>query len=196
MEILLQIHSLFGHIDQAYLNAAKVGGWVVGIVTAITWVVSKLIKLAEGVTKIKDHFEANQEFRENTAKVLDELLTGQAVAVEISKLVISKTGSFFFKANDKGETIYVGDDLTAATGIPFSQVENYGWVNYVHEDDRTMVREAIKNTIASKSDWDIPFRFKMGDAYQKVRSEARRVIRPDKNGVIVNYVGTITPQHN
>ncbi len=193
MEILLQISAL--GIDSIYLQIAKYCGWVVGIVTAITWVISKLIKLAEGVTKIKDHFAANQEFRENTAKVLDELLTGQAVAVEISKLVISKTGSFFFKANDKGETIYVGDDLTAATGIPFSQVENYGWVNYVHEDDRAMVRDAIKNTVASKSDWDIPFRFKMGDTYQTVRSEARRVIRPDKNGIIVNYVGTITPQH-
>ena len=63
MEILLQIHSLFGHIDQAYLNAAKVGGWIVGIIAAVTYVVRQMIKVVAGVTKIKDHFEANQEFR-------------------------------------------------------------------------------------------------------------------------------------
>ena len=195
MEILLQIHSLFGHIDQAYLNAAKVGGWIVGIIAAVTYVVRQMIKVVAGVTKIKEHFEANQLFREDTTLKLGELVVGQAIGAEISKMVISKTGSFFFRTNEHGDTIEVGEDLTAATGYTFSQVANYGWVNYVHDDDKQRVVEAIKNTVASKSDWDVSFNFKVGDTYQKVRSEARRVIRPDKNGMIVNYVGTITPQH-
>jgi len=190
MELPLQISAL--GIDTVYIQIAKYCGWFVGIVTGITWTVSKMIKLAEGVTKIKEHFEANQQFRENTSVMLEELMIGQAIGQEISKMVISKTGSFFFRANDKGETIEVGDDLTAATGHNFSQVQNYGWVNYVHEDDRAMVVETIKNTVASKSDWDVIFKFKVGDSYQKVRSEARRVLR---NGKIVNYVGTITPIH-
>lgn len=192
MEILLQIHSLFGHIDQAYLNAAKVGGWFVGIVTGITWTVSKMIKLAEGVTKIKEHFEANQQFRENTTEILDDLVKGQAIGREISKMVISKTGSFFFRTNEHGDTIEVGDDLTAATGYTFSQVANRGWINYVHPDDRQMVNKAVDDTVESKSDWDLNFRYNIRGTYQNVRSEARKVLVKDK---IVNYVGTITPQH-
>ena len=193
MEILLQIHSLFGHIDQAYLNAAKVGGWFVGIVTGITWTVSKMIKLANGVTKIKEHFEANQQFRENTTEILDDLVKGQAIGQEISKMVISKTGSFFFRTNEHGDTIEVGEDLTAATGYTFSQVANRGWINYVHPDDRQMVNKAVDDTVESKSDWDLNFRYNIQGTYQNVRSEARKVL---VKGKIVNYVGTITPIHN
>lgn len=192
MEILIQIHSLFGHIDQAYLNAAKVGGWVVGIIAAVTYVVRQMIKVVAGVTKIKEHFEANQLFREDTAKTLDELMTGQAIGQEISKMVISKTGSFFFRTNEHGDTIEVGEDLTAATGYTFSQVANRGWINYVHPDDRQMVSKAVDDTVESKSDWDLNFRYNIQGTYQNVRSEARKVL---VKGKIVNYVGTITPIH-
>lgn len=192
MEILLQIHSLFGHIDQAYLNAAKVAGWIVGIIAAVTYVVRQMIKVVSGVTKIKEHFEANQLFREHTTGILDELVVGQATSQEISKMVISKTGSFFFRTNEHGDTIEVGEDLTAATGYTFSQVANRGWINYVHPDDRQMVNKAVDDTVESKSDWDLVFRYKIRDQYQNVRSEARKVL---VKGKIVNYVGTITPIH-
>jgi len=191
MELPLQISAL--GIDTVYIQIAKYCGWFVGIVTGITWTVSKMIKLAEGVTKIKEHFEANQAFREDTAKTLDELMTGQAISVEISKMVISKTGSFFFRTNEHGDTIEVGEDLTAATGYTFSQVANRGWINYVHPDDRQMVNKAVDDTVESKSDWDLVFRYKIRDQYQNVRSEARMVL---VKGKIVNYVGTITPIHN
>jgi len=190
MELPLQISAL--GIDTVYIQIAKYCGWFVGIVTGITWTVSKMIKLAEGVTKIKEHFEANQAFREDTAKTLDELMTGQAISVEISKMVISKTGSFFFRTNEHGDTIEVGEDLTAATGYTFSQVANRGWINYVHPDDRQMVNKAVDDTVESKSDWDLVFRYKIRDQYQNVRSEARMVL---VKGKIVNYVGTITPIH-
>jgi len=191
MELPLQISAL--GIDTVYIQIAKYCGWFVGIVTGITWTVSKMIKLAEGVTKIKEYFEANQAFREDTAKTLDELMTGQAISVEISKMVISKTGSFFFRTNEHGDTIEVGEDLTAATGYTFSQVANRGWINYVHPDDRQMVSKAVDDTVESKSDWDLVFRYKIRDQYQNVRSEARMVL---VKGKIVNYVGTITPIHN
>jgi len=190
MELLLQISAL--GIDAVYIQIAKYCGWIVGIVTGITWTVSKMIKLAEGVTKIKEHFEANQQFRENTTEILDDLVKGQAIGQEISKMVISKTGSFFFRTNEFGDTIEVGEDLTAATGYTFSQVANRGWINYVHPDDRQMVNKAVDDTVESKSDWDLVFRYKIRDQYQNVRSEARKVL---VKGKIVNYVGTITPIH-
>ena len=190
MELPLQISAL--GIDTVYIQIAKYCGWFVGIVTGITWTVSKMIKLAEGVTKIKEYFEANKAFREDTAKTLDELMTGQAIGQEISKMVISKTGSFFFRTNEHGDTIEVGEDLTAATGYTFSQVANRGWINYVHPDDRQMVNKAVDDTVESKSDWDLSFRYNIQGTYQNVRSEARKVL---VKGKIVNYVGTITPQH-
>lgn len=190
MELPLQISAL--GIDTVYIQIAKYCGWFVGIVTGITWTVSKMIKLAEGVTKIKEYFEANQAFREDTAKTLDELMTGQAIGQEISKMVISKTGSFYFRTNEHGDTIEVGEDLTAATGYTFSQVANRGWINYVHPDDRQMVSKAVDDTVESKSDWDLNFRYNIQGTYQNVRSEARKVL---VKGKIVNYVGTITPIH-
>ncbi len=190
MELPLQISAL--GIDTVYIQIAKYCGWFVGIVTGITWTVSKMIKLAEGVTKIKEYFEANQQFRENTTEILDDLVKGQAIGREISKMVISKTGSFFFRTNEHGDTIEVGEDLTAATGYTFSQVANRGWINYVHPDDRQMVNKAVDDTVESKSDWDLNFRYNIQGTYQNVRSEARKVL---VKGKIVNYVGTITPIH-
>lgn len=100
MELPLQISAL--GIDTVYIQIAKYCGWFVGIVTGITWTVSKMIKLAEGVTKIKEYFEADQQFRENTTEILDDLVKGQAIGREISKMVISKTGSFFSYQRTRG----------------------------------------------------------------------------------------------
>lgn len=193
MSIILQVANWVSRIDPVYLTASKLCLYIGGTIGLITYVVRSLIKAFARVTEIKQHFKANQEFRVHTTGVLDELVTGQAIAQEISKMVISKTGSFFFRTNEHGDTIEVGEDLTAATGYTFSQVANRGWINYVHPDDRQMVNKAVDDTVESKSDWDLVFRYKIRDQYQNVRSEARKVL---VKGKIVNYVGTITPIHN
>lgn len=55
-----------------------------------------------------------------------------------------------------------------------------------------MVNKAVDDTVESKSDWDLNFRYNIQGTYQNVRSEARKVL---VKGKIVNYVGTITPIH-
>lgn len=187
--MLKKVNSWLDRMYSAY-------GQIVKFIAIASFIIAYAPKVYTGLVGANEHFAENKAFR---VKVLEhqkqdsindvKLFVALEINAKTNEIILEKKGEFFFIADSLGGTIRVSDALTRASGRSFELVKDYNWINFVHNRDKVMVRDAIQQTVKSKADWECYFLYYMNNTYLPIKSEARRILY---NGKIMNYVGTLS----
>lgn len=178
-----KVQNWFNSIDKVYVNGMRMFAWGVAAVAILGWGVDMTLK-------VTNHFENKVKFEQTMTKKMDQLIIGQAINAELSKMQMAKSGGYYFRTDAMGRTVEASNELTALTGLSFNQVKNLGWINFTPSSYQDSLKEKVRFTVESKSDWDMFFPFFVRGMYVPVHSEAKQV---EVNDSLIGWVGMITP---
>ena len=95
-----------------------------------------------------------------------------------------------FMADMTGACTYTNRRCQAICGFTAEQGLGFGWVDFVHEEDRTHVRAGWERSATSGVDWDAEFRFRHTNGESRWVHCSAAPIRSDE-GAVIGYVGTV-----
>lgn len=96
-----------------------------------------------------------------------------------------------FMSNQEGQNIYANAQFQRYCGVPEAKLLNGGWLEIIHEEDRTRAEVTWKNSWAHSEPYDVRYRFRRFDGDYRWH-----VVRgtPLKNaeGQVVRWIGACT----
>jgi PAS domain S-box-containing protein len=99
-----------------------------------------------------------------------------------------------FTATPKGEVDYFNQQWTEFTGLPFEQIKNWGWTQFVHPDDLEANLRDWRHSIETGEPFHYQHRFRRADGgyrWHLTRAHAMR----DAQGAISMWIGSNTDIH-
>ena len=132
---------------------------------------------------VKRLVRSEREAREN----YDHLLASDAhirVLTEVSPVGI-------FRADEKGDCIYVNDRYCEITGLSMQQALGQGWVRALHPDDSQRVLAAWNEAVRDKLPFNVECRYRQLDG-KVVWILAQTTRELNESGKIRGYIGSIT----
>lgn len=131
---------------------------------------SRLNKLEEIYTEIRNEMTPNSgKSMKDVITRLDEkighicdnsnYLTGQFKKMEaLQKSILNVSEIPTFETDAKGGCIFVNKAYLNFTGRSFEEVKNFGWINIIHPDDRTKVKNEWDSAIRDSRNFELSFR--------------------------------------
>lgn len=104
--------------------------------------------------------------------------------------LVTATAHIVWTTNAQGELIGDNPDLRKYTGQSFEQIKGWGWLSTIHSDDQKKTAEAWSKAVETRSIYEIEYRMRRNDGEYRVL-HARGVPVIEKNGIIVEWVGTL-----
>jgi PAS domain S-box-containing protein len=99
-----------------------------------------------------------------------------------------------FTAKPNGDIDYFNRQWTLFTGLPFEQIENWGWTQFVHPDDLEENLRAWRQSIASGEPFLLEHRFRRADGEYRWHLSRAHAMR-DAHGNISMWIGSNTDIH-
>ena len=145
--------------------------------------------------------ELEQRVTERTAEL-------QQKAVDLHKLnrelaqrnqeldaIVQTAPDIIFSRNPDGGRDYISSRFYEYTGAPPETAVGFGWLDYVHPDDREQSRQKWLHCVQSGEAYDCDYRLRGADSqYRWFR--ARAVPLCDSQGTIVKWYGTCSDIHD
>ena len=99
-----------------------------------------------------------------------------------------------FTALPGGETDYLNRQWTEFTGLPVEQIQNWGWEQFVHPDDREDNVEAWRHSLETGEPFHFQHRFRRADGVYRWHLSRALAMR-NADGQILLWIGSCTDIH-
>jgi PAS domain S-box-containing protein len=99
-----------------------------------------------------------------------------------------------FTATPDGEVDYFNQQWTEFTGLPMTQIEKWGWVQFIHPDDLLQTVEVWKHSIETGEPIQLMHRFRRADGAYRWHLSRVHAMR-DAQGKITMWIGSNTDIH-
>jgi PAS domain S-box-containing protein len=99
-----------------------------------------------------------------------------------------------FTAKPNGDIDYFNRQWTLFTGLPFEQIKNWGWTQFVHPDDLEENLRAWRQSIASGEPFIFEHRFRRADGEYRWHLSRAQAMR-DADGKISMWIASNTDIH-
>ena len=113
------------------------------------------------------------------------------------RALVESTGALVWSAHPDGEIRPADEPWGKFTGANPVRLENWGWLDFVHPDDREVAREAWLDVLQKGTAGSITFRMRRYDGrYRMVQAHAAPLY--DEHGTLQEWFGTttdVTAQH-
>lgn len=99
-----------------------------------------------------------------------------------------------FAAGPGGESIYLNQQWMEYTGLPFEELQNWGWVQFIHPDDLEESLRLWKAATDSGEPLQVTNRFRRYDGVYRWHLNRGRAMRNEKGDIIL-WIGSCTDIH-
>ncbi len=109
--------------------------------------------------------------------------------------IISTAPDIIFSRQSDGSRDYISDRFYEYTGAPAGSGNGYGWLDYVHADDKQQAVDHWVHCVESGANYEAEYRMKSADGnYRWFRARAVPIRSP--KGHIVKWYGTCSDIHD
>jgi PAS domain S-box-containing protein len=109
--------------------------------------------------------------------------------------IVQTAPDIIFSRNPDGSRDYISGRFYEYTGAPPDTGKGFGWLDYVHPDDREQSHQKWLHSVQSGDVYDCDYRLRRADSqYRWFR--ARAVPLRDSHGTIVKWYGTCSDIHD
>lgn len=109
--------------------------------------------------------------------------------------IMQTAPDIIFSRNPDGSRDYISTRFYEYTGAPPDTAEGFGWLEYVHPDDREQSHQSWMHSVETGVEYDCMYRMRGADSqYRWFR--ARAVPLRDSRGNIVKWYGTCSDIHD
>jgi PAS domain S-box-containing protein len=98
-----------------------------------------------------------------------------------------------FTANPAGDVLYLNPQWQSYTGLPFSQLRDWGWTQIIHPDDIDENMRLWEHSITTGEPYFMEHRLRQADGNYRWHA-SRAVPLHDQDGVITSWVGSTTDE--
>lgn len=120
----------------------------------------------------------------------------QSVADSRFRSLVEATTSVTWRSDAQGQLTEPQPSWESYTGQPWSEQMGSGWGDMVHADDTAAVAKAWGEALAQGTGFEVPFRLWSIRHGEHRHAVARAVPLRDRNGDVVEWVGTVTDVHD
>ncbi|MBV8069789.1 MAG: PAS domain S-box protein [Acidobacteriaceae bacterium] len=99
-----------------------------------------------------------------------------------------------FTANQRGEVDYFNHQWFEFTGLPFSEIKDWGWTQFIHPDDLQGNVDSWKRSIETGEPFIFEHRFRRADGRYRWHLSRAHAMR-NANGEITMWIGSNTDIH-
>src|SRR6476661_3427862 len=105
--------------------------------------------------------------------------------------LIEASAQIIWTTNAEGEFVTEQSGWTAFTGQTYDECKGWGWLTFIHPDDRSYIATAWSTAVANRSLYEAEFRMRRHDGeYRYISCRAVPILEPD--GTIREWVGANT----
>ena len=105
--------------------------------------------------------------------------------------LIEASAQIIWTTNAEGEFVTEQPGWTAFTGQTYDECKGWGWLTFIHPDDRSYIATAWSTAVANRSLYEAEFRMRRHDGeYRYISCRAVPILEPD--GTIREWVGANT----
>lgn len=145
--------------------------------------------------------ELEQRVAERTAELQQKAVTLHTLNRELAQrnqeldAIVQTAPDIIFSRNPDGSRDYISSRFYDYTGAPPDAGVGFGWMEYVHPDDKEQSHDKWMRCVDSGEAYDCNYRLRGADSqYRWFR--ARAVPLRDSHGVIVKWYGTCSDIHD
>ncbi|MGF6442228.1 hybrid sensor histidine kinase/response regulator [Paraburkholderia youngii] len=113
------------------------------------------------------------------------------------RVLVESTGALVWSAEPNGDIRPAGEDWSRFTGDGAVRLADWGWLDYVHPDDREAARQGWVDVLQRRAPGSIMFRMRRHDGqYRMMHAQAAPLF--DSHGKLQEWFGTttdVTPQY-
>jgi PAS domain S-box-containing protein len=107
------------------------------------------------------------------------------------RVLVESTGALVWSAGPEGEIRPPGDDWSRFTGNEVVHLTDWGWLDYVHPEDRETARQVWVDVLRRRTPGSVVFRMRRFDGQYRIM-QARAVPLFDGHGRLQEWFGTTT----
>ena len=186
------------------LNWTKIGASIIGLSSLVAALVGLwgkigkplyilICKIIETSQKLDDYFKTLDiiayEFKPNGGNSLRDVINRLEKHTIISEKkmhsLINAHETAMYETLADGTVKWVSKRWLEITGLTLDEAIGYGWINSIHESDRSNVQQAWQKAIEEKRDFQISYRTQSN---KFVNSKATPVIT---NKVPIGWIGIV-----
>jgi PAS domain S-box-containing protein len=145
--------------------------------------------------------ELEQRVAERTAELQQKAVALHTLNRELAQrnqeldAIVQTAPDIIFSRNPDGGRDYISSRFYEYTGAPPETAIGFGWVEYVHADDKEQTHEKWLHSVQSGDTYECEYRLRGADSqYRWFR--ARAVPLRDGHGTIVKWYGTCSDIHD
>jgi PAS domain S-box-containing protein len=145
--------------------------------------------------------ELEQRVAERTAELQQKAVALHTLNRELAQrnqeldAIVQTAPDIIFSRNPDGSRDYISSRFYEYTGAPPDTAIGFGWVEYVHADDKEQTHEKWLHSVQSGDTYECEYRLRGADSqYRWFR--ARAVPLRDGHGTIVKWYGTCSDIHD
>ncbi len=145
--------------------------------------------------------ELEQRVTERTAELQQKAVALHTLNTELAQrnqeldAIVQTAPDIIFSRNPDGSRDYISTRFYDYTGAPPDTAMGFGWVEYVHADDKKQSHESWMHSVQSGKLYECEYRLRGADSqYRWFR--ARAVPLRDGQGTIVKWYGTCSDIHD
>src|SRR5580765_58393 len=145
--------------------------------------------------------ELEQRVAERTAELQQKAVALHTLNRELAQrnqeldAIVQTAPDIIFSRNPDGSRDYISGRFYEYTGAPPETAIGFGWLGYVHPDDKEQSRERWMHSVQSGETYECDYRLRGADSkYRWFR--ARAVPLRDTQGAIVKWYGTCSDIHD
>lgn len=175
VEKAIQEHGIYQHEYRIIWPDGSIH-WVEGRGQAFYDEAGQPIRMSGTIVNIDDRKHAEEAIRRSEERY---------------RSLISATFQIVWTTDSEGNNTSVSPSWLELTGQPREAFQPWGWVDYLHPDDRDRAIQDWKQSVASQTLYETEFRFKTKDnTYRNFLVRGVPVLNPD--GTIREWIGTCT----
>ena len=130
----------------------------------------------------------------NALRDREEALRDAERARERFRFMAESMPQKIFTARPSGDMDYFNRQWTEFTGLPFEQIKNWGWTQFVHPDDLEANVRAWRQSIETGEPFHFQHRFRRADGEYRWHLSRAHAMR-DADGDISMWIGSNTDIH-
>ncbi len=166
---------------------------------------AKVRVFAELYRKTRQLEKLNSELEQRVLERTEELARKAELLLQLNVELVSKNQELdaivqtapdiIFSRQCDGSRDYVSDRFYEYTGAPEGSASGFGWLDYVHEQDKNQAMNHWMKCVESGANYEAEYRMRSTDAgYRWFR--ARAVPIRDEDGKILKWYGTCSDIHD
>ena len=147
----------------------------------------------------------NRELEQRVSERTEELTRKAELLLQLNTELVSKNQELdaivqtapdiIFSRRADGFRDYISDRFYDYTGAPVGSANGFGWLDYVHDDDREQAMTHWMHCVESGANYEAEYRMRSADgAYRWFRARALPI--RDDEGKILKWYGTCSDIHD